>query len=60
VATSKTIFQQSWQAKLDNVADNTELLATGYSCRSQVKRFAQQQLKHPIQVLLESIRIDQS
>jgi Fe-S oxidoreductase len=56
LATSQTIFQQSWQHQLADVTDNTEVLATGYSCRSQVKRFDQQQLKHPIQALLVSIK----
>lgn len=58
LATSETIFQQSWQQQIDNTSDDTELLATGYSCRSQVKRFKQQQLKHPIQILLASVQAD--
>lgn len=28
-------------------------LATGYSCRSQVKRYENVVLKHPVQALLE-------
>ena len=56
--TSETIFRQSWQAQFDQLAENTELLATGYSCRSQVKRFKQQQIKHPIQILLASVKAD--
>jgi Fe-S oxidoreductase len=30
-------------------------MATGYSCRSQVKRFDDQQLPHPVQVLLDVV-----
>lgn len=31
----------------------TFCLATGYSCRSQVKRYEHVVLKHPVQALLE-------
>ncbi|VVN32801.1 hypothetical protein PS662_04975 [Pseudomonas fluorescens] len=48
--TSRVIFEQSWAGKLDKPG---EALATGYSCRSQVKRLADQQLRHPLEVLLE-------
>jgi hypothetical protein len=48
--TSQTIFEQSWAGKLDKTG---EALATGYSCRSQVKRLANRQLRHPLEVVLE-------
>ncbi|MDD0973293.1 FAD-binding and (Fe-S)-binding domain-containing protein [Pseudomonas fontis] len=48
--TSKTIFEQSWATKLDK---DGEALATGYSCRSQVKRMADRQLRHPLEVVLQ-------
>ncbi|MFI8479038.1 FAD-binding and (Fe-S)-binding domain-containing protein [Pseudomonas sp. NPDC078700] len=48
--TSRAIFEQSWASKLDAPS---EALATGYSCRSQVKRMAQKQLRHPLEVVLE-------
>ncbi|VVP80946.1 hypothetical protein PS914_02186 [Pseudomonas fluorescens] len=48
--TSRTIFEQSWAGKLDKKG---EALATGYSCRSQVKRLADRQLRHPLEVVLE-------
>jgi len=50
---SKQIYAQSWQPILASAESNDELLATGYSCRSQVKRMDQKQLKHPAQALLE-------
>jgi Fe-S oxidoreductase len=53
-ATSRTIFEQSWAGKLDKAG---EALATGYSCRSQVKRLASQQLRHPLEVVLESVSV---
>lgn len=56
VAMSKQIYQLSWAEKLKD-KDYTRCLATGYSCRSQVKRleqqFTKQPLKHPVQALLE-------
>ncbi|STY61946.1 FAD-binding oxidoreductase [Mannheimia haemolytica] len=54
VEMSKAIYQQSWQIKLKN-KPLERCLATGYSCRSQVKRFEQQAIKHPVQALLEVI-----
>lgn len=54
LAMSKAIYAQSWQTKL-NGKDLTRCLATGYSCRSQVKRMEQHTVKHPIQALLEVV-----
>ncbi|EEG09242.1 D-2-hydroxyglutarate dehydrogenase YdiJ [Pseudogulbenkiania ferrooxidans] len=56
VSTSEVIFQQSWAAHVDAPASEGEALATGYSCRSQTKRFAGRQLRHPLQVLLDEVR----
>jgi len=58
--TSEKIFEQSW-ARHVNAASNAEhaqaeLLATGYSCRCQVKRLRGQQLRHPVQALLDALR----
>ncbi|WP_237886432.1 D-2-hydroxyglutarate dehydrogenase YdiJ [Pseudomonas sp. PGPR40] len=53
--TSRTIFEQSWAGKLDK---SGEALATGYSCRSQVKRQANRQLRHPLEVVLEHARAE--
>ncbi|MCL6417276.1 FAD-binding oxidoreductase [Aestuariirhabdus sp. Z084] len=54
VETSKKIYSQSWQPVLaDNNAE--ELLATGYSCRSQVKRVDNVGVRHPAQALLRSL-----
>jgi Fe-S oxidoreductase len=52
--TSETIYTQSWAPKIaDQSADQGEILATGYSCRSQVKRFSNQAIRHPISALRE-------
>lgn len=50
-ATSATIYQQSWQPIVARHGASGRLLATGYSCRSQVDRFSQQKIQHPLQVL---------
>ncbi|MEX3918999.1 FAD-binding and (Fe-S)-binding domain-containing protein [Paraburkholderia sp. BR10872] len=59
-ATSETIFEQSWARHVDAASTATqgaqELLATGYSCRCQVKRLRGRQLRHPIQALLDALR----
>jgi Fe-S oxidoreductase len=55
-AASKEIYSQSWQPIVNSAAVDDEFLATGYSCRSQVKRLDQKQLKHPAQALLELMR----
>ncbi|WP_066962442.1 FAD-binding and (Fe-S)-binding domain-containing protein [Microbulbifer sp. Q7] len=51
--TSRVIFQQSWAPKLQG--DTSATLATGYSCRCQSKRFAEVNLRHPLQALLAQI-----
>ncbi|AXY42043.1 MULTISPECIES: FAD-binding and (Fe-S)-binding domain-containing protein [Halomonas] len=54
--TSRTIYAQSWQPVVEENAHQGRLLATGYSCRSQVKRFSDAALPHPLQALLEVLR----
>lgn len=52
---SRNIFGLSWQPQL---ADKPieRCLATGFSCRSQVKRFGGAKIKHPLQALLQMAR----
>ncbi len=52
---SQGIFALSWQPKLADLP-LSHCLATGYSCRSQVKRFTQSRLDHPLQALLSMIK----
>ena len=43
----------SWEKHLPKtLAEREYCLVTGYSCRSQVKRFAGWLPKHPVQILL--------
>ena len=55
VDTSKTIYAQSWQPQVEADEHRGKLLATGYSCRSQVKRYSAQTLPHPLQALLAQL-----
>jgi len=51
---SKGLFELSWQQKL-NALDEPQVLVTGFSCRSQVKRFTDIKAKHPIAALLSCL-----
>ncbi|MDN3651429.1 FAD-binding and (Fe-S)-binding domain-containing protein [Thalassotalea ponticola] len=48
---SKGLYQLSWQQPIEAGVEQYQL-ATGFSCRSQVKRFGQKRLRHPLQALL--------
>ena len=48
---STFLFKNNW---LDNIKnDSNIILATGLSCRSQVKRLSDKQVKHPIEIISE-------
>lgn len=48
---SKDIYDLSWSGQMDKLPKE-RCLVSGYSCRSQVKRFEQQKVRHPLQALL--------
>jgi Fe-S oxidoreductase len=53
---SKGIYNLSWKPTIDKLTQNEGgeqdvVLATGFSCRSQVKRYAGQRPQHPVEVL---------
>jgi Fe-S oxidoreductase len=48
---SETIYDLSWRDVIATDQDGP-IVTTGYSCRSQVKRLDQKQVKHPLQYLL--------
>ncbi|WP_223447900.1 FAD-binding and (Fe-S)-binding domain-containing protein [Pseudomonas sp. BF-R-19] len=54
--TSKEIYGLSWQSAVEKYKAGGKLLANGYSCRSQVKRFGDEKINHPIQALLAQIK----
>jgi Fe-S oxidoreductase/FAD/FMN-containing dehydrogenase len=53
-AVSETIFGQSWALRVGEGAG--DLLADGYSCRSQVKIVDGIRLRHPVRALLDHVR----
>jgi len=57
--TSQRIYDLSWREPVNDAANEGQLVATGYSCRSQVKRFDGRQMPHPVQVLLAQLRKSQ-
>jgi len=54
--TSKDIYELSWKDKINDETLKDRIVATGYSCRSQVKRFDQEQILHPLQALLKHLK----
>ncbi|WP_026377182.1 D-2-hydroxyglutarate dehydrogenase YdiJ [Aestuariibacter salexigens] len=55
---SKGIFNLSWQPALQKL-DTSRVLATGYSCRSQVSRIDGYKPQHPLQVLLSHLHTNE-
>lgn len=51
---SKGLFELSWQPKLAQLAPE-QILATGFSCRSQVKRLTELKAKHPVEALVTAL-----
>lgn len=54
VGQSKGLYELSWQQQIKQFSTE-QIVATGYSCRSQVARMAEFKPKHPLQVLLENV-----
>lgn len=54
LANSKGLFELSWQNKIAQL-EPEQILATGFSCRSQVKRFAELKARHPVEALVEAL-----
>ena len=49
---SRQLWDLSWAPHLDETTDEqSEVVATGYSCRSQAKRFGDTSLRHPLHLL---------
>ena len=49
---SRGIWDMSWAPWFRNTSYEGRLLVTGYSCRTQAKRFAGTKPQHPAQALL--------
>lgn len=55
LANSQTIYDQSWRPVIETATNTEAILATGYSCRCQTKRFSQTEIRHPIQALYRTL-----
>ncbi|MDM0018842.1 (Fe-S)-binding protein [Variovorax saccharolyticus] len=55
-ATSEQIYRLSWEKILDDPRRAGRVLATGYSCRCQASIMGGVELRHPLQLLLETFR----
>ena len=53
--TSRAIYDLSWGPKMKR-QDGSVLLATGYSCRSQVKRFDGVKIRHPLEYIRDHLK----
>jgi Fe-S oxidoreductase len=48
---AERLYALSWKPELDAAGDADILMATGYSCRSQVKEIDDRRIPHPLQVI---------
>ena len=53
---SRKLYDMSWKGVVDDPDNREKLVATGYSCRSQVKRLADRKISHPVQVILQILK----
>ncbi|MDP0588793.1 MAG: FAD-binding and (Fe-S)-binding domain-containing protein [Candidatus Endonucleobacter bathymodioli] len=53
---SRKLYDISWKNVLENVQNTGRVIATGYSCRSQIKRYTNTQVDHPVQALFKAIK----
>ena len=51
---STSLYKMSWQDKVAQLATE-QILVTGYSCRSQIKRLDNKVTLHPVQALLKEL-----
>lgn len=56
VELSEKIYDQSWRVQIDGIAEKDHVMATGFSCRTQVDRFSKVSALHPISVLNQSLQ----
>ena len=54
--TARRLYDLSWKDVVQDPANLGRLVATGYSCRSQVKRYGDGPILHPVQVILRLLK----
>ncbi|MBE0370166.1 D-2-hydroxyglutarate dehydrogenase YdiJ [Pseudoalteromonas aurantia] len=52
---SRSLYNMSWKPHVEKTAKGN-LLSTGFSCRSQVKRYENRKPKHPIEFIAANLR----
>lgn len=52
---SEKIYDQSWRVKIDGIDAKDHIMATGFSCRTQVERFSAVNALHPVSVLRRAL-----
>lgn len=57
---SRKLYDMSWKEVVQNQGNSGRLVATGYSCRSQVKRYGDGKIPHPVQALLRVMKVQSS
>jgi len=50
---SKKLYAMTWAQQIGETTDGEFVMATGYSCRSQVKEIDRRKIPHPVEVLNE-------
>ncbi|MBN8954305.1 MULTISPECIES: FAD-binding and (Fe-S)-binding domain-containing protein [unclassified Rhizobium] len=50
-AISEKLYTMSWQDRVAENGDQTVVMATGFSCRSQVAKIDRQTIQHPVEIL---------
>ena len=55
---SETIYGLSWQQEIAATTQGEVVMATGYSCRSQVKLLDETDLPHPLQIMLRLLKAE--
>ncbi len=48
---SRKLYDLSWKEQIENCSDDEKVLATGFSCRCQVKRFGNKSARHPLSAI---------
>lgn len=50
---SETLYSMSWQPEIKAAGEIEVLMATGYSCRSQIKEIDGKKVPHPLEIIRE-------
>ncbi len=45
---SRNLYDLTWKDEIEKTAEGEEILATGFSCRCQIKRFGEKTARHPL------------